>query len=132
MTKIIAISFATFLMVFQGISYYGLKEQENSYRNIRNKDTSLAIHSNFREDYLSFLVLLKTDSFKTQTVYTRSKNFSKEPLLIQYMKNSCIHESLQNKQLSEIENSENYTGLDPYQKQYLNTLHDISGLCREN
>lgn len=103
MTKIIAISFASFLMVFQGISYFGLKEQENSYKLIRIKDTSLAIYNNYRSNYLQFLYSLdlKTCNFKTE--FSRNRNNTDEELLKQYMINSYIYESFRSSKNKYIE-----------------------------
>jgi len=55
MTKIIAITFATFLIVFQGVSYYGLKDQEKAYDLLKIKDTSLAVYNNYKPDDMIFL-----------------------------------------------------------------------------
>ncbi len=72
MTKIIAITFATFLIVFQGVSYFGLKDQEKAFDLIKIKDTSLAIYNNYRPDELSYLLSYSIDTSEFSYLYKKS------------------------------------------------------------
>ncbi len=72
MTKIIAITFATFLIVFQGVSYFGLKDQEQAYDLIKIKDTSLAIYNDYRPEELGYLLSYSLDSSEFSYIYKKS------------------------------------------------------------
>lgn len=124
-TKIIAISFAAFLMVFQGVSFFALKKQEVSYSELKNKDTQISVISNnkiYNKD-LHFFYQYNMNDFNFTTRFNPANNNNvNTQILRQYMINSYIYESFLNNNALDLTKTNYYFQLPSFQKLYFKTI----------
>ncbi len=92
-TKIIAITLATILLVFQGLSYFSLQDLEKSYDARRNRDLILALKTDTMPEGLSYIL---SYSMNDNTFMTEKPGVSgiPNPDIEQQMRNTYFYESL--------------------------------------
>lgn len=70
MTKIIGISLATLLLIFQGLSYFALQDIEDAYDSMRIKDMKLALKAGQKMHGLQYIVSYSIKDDKFNKIYT--------------------------------------------------------------